>query len=146
LEIRHLLRRNVHLVAGLRVTALSRLTLPQPEAAEPTQLDLLPTMERIDDALEYGVDDDFRVFLGEVGDSGDFLHELRFGHAAARRIQASLLGCGAPGYRRTMTPSPEHSQLPVPEVIPERRRASSFALLVGFPIGAVLVALQCPDA
>jgi hypothetical protein len=39
-------------------------------------------MQRVDDALEYRVDDDFGVFLGEVGDARDFLDELRLRHAA----------------------------------------------------------------
>ena len=49
-------------------------------------------MERFDDALEHRVDDDFGMFLGEVGDSGDFLHELRLRHAAG----PSVHGDGAP--------------------------------------------------
>src|SRR5438128_2742738 len=50
LEVRHLLRRDVHLVAGLRIAAFPRLALSQPEAAEPTQLDLLAAMQRLDNA------------------------------------------------------------------------------------------------
>src|SRR5687768_7735600 len=53
LEVRHLLRRHVDLVARLGVPALPRLALPQAEAAEPAQLDLLPSMQRVDDALEH---------------------------------------------------------------------------------------------
>src|SRR5262249_15574638 len=41
LEIRHLLRRHVHLVAGLRIAALARLPFAQAKAAESPQLDLL---------------------------------------------------------------------------------------------------------
>src|SRR3954466_8020418 len=59
LEVRHLLRRDVHAVAGFRVPALPRLALPQAKAAEPPQLDLLAAMQCVDDALEHGVDDDF---------------------------------------------------------------------------------------
>src|SRR5690349_23125435 len=83
LEVGHLLRRHVHLVAGLRITALARLALPQPEAAEAAQLDLLASVQRFDDALEYGVDNDFGMLLRQIGDPGHFLHELRLGHAAA---------------------------------------------------------------
>ena len=79
-------------VFGLRPLRGSRLR--KPEAAEPAQLDLLAAMQRVDDALEYRVDDDFRVFLGEIGDPRDFLDELRFGHAAARRIHS---GCSLQG-------------------------------------------------
>ena len=82
LEVRHLLRRNVHLVARLRVAPLARLAPPQPEAAEPAQLDLLAAVQRVDDALEDGVDDDLRVLLREVRNPRDFLDELRFRHAA----------------------------------------------------------------
>src|SRR4051794_36881445 len=55
LEVRDLLRRHVHLVARLRIAALARLALAQAEAAESTQLDLLATMQRIDDALEHRI-------------------------------------------------------------------------------------------
>ena len=47
LEVGHLLRRHVHLVAGLRVAPLARLPLAQPEAAEPPQLDLLAALQRV---------------------------------------------------------------------------------------------------
>src|SRR5262249_37423713 len=50
LEVRNLLRRHVHFVAGLRVTPLPRLAFAQAEAAESAQLDLLAAMQRIDDA------------------------------------------------------------------------------------------------
>jgi hypothetical protein len=46
-------------------------------------------MQRVDDALEYRVDDDFRMLLREVGNPGDLLHELRLGHAAARGIHTA---------------------------------------------------------
>src|SRR5262245_30343255 len=52
LEVRHLLRRHIHLVAGFRVAALPRLTLAQPETAEAAQLDLLAAVQRLDDAAE----------------------------------------------------------------------------------------------
>src|SRR6266487_4876142 len=58
LEVRHLLRRHVHLVAGLRIAALPRLAFPEPEAAEPPQLDLLATVQRLDDAAEHRIDDE----------------------------------------------------------------------------------------
>src|SRR5262245_23259058 len=68
LEVRNLLWRHVHLIARLRVPALARLALPKTEAAEPAQLDLFPTMQRVDDALEHRFDDDFGVLLREIGD------------------------------------------------------------------------------
>src|SRR5688572_2184175 len=82
LEVRHLLRRHIDLVAGLRVAALPRLALPQAETAEPSQLDLLAAVQRVDDALEDGIDDDLGVLLREVRDARDLLDELRLGHAA----------------------------------------------------------------
>src|SRR6185436_7534963 len=54
LEVRHLLRRHVHLVASFRVPPLARLALPEPETAEPPQLDLLAAVQRLDDAAEHG--------------------------------------------------------------------------------------------
>ena len=67
-------------VFGLRPLRGSRL--PQAEAAEPAQLDLLAPVQRVDDALEHRVDDDLGVLLGQVGDPRDFLDELRLRHAA----------------------------------------------------------------
>src|SRR5258708_38598744 len=82
LEVRHLLRRHVHLVARLWIAPLARLPATQPEAAEPAQLDLLAAVQRVDDALEHCVDDDFRMLLREVRNPRDFLDELRLRHAA----------------------------------------------------------------
>src|SRR5688572_1846440 len=157
LEVGHLLRRHVHLVAGLRVAALARLALPQAEAAEPAQLDLLPAMQRIDDALEHRVDDDLGMLLGEVGDPRDFLDELRLRHAAGTVANGH---CAAPSWAsgpRNQGPAPRASPalspeprflgpLSIPKVIAERRRAGTFALLVRVPVGAELLALERADA
>src|SRR5262249_22028236 len=67
LEVRDLLRRHVDLVSGLRVAALPRFALAKTEAAKPAELDLFPTMQRVDDALEHRFDDDFGVLLREIG-------------------------------------------------------------------------------
>src|SRR5262249_37674194 len=66
LEVRDLLRRDVHFVAGLGVAALAGLALTKAKAAESSQLDLFAPMQRVDDAFEDGVHDDLRVFLREV--------------------------------------------------------------------------------
>src|SRR5437867_1990538 len=71
LEVRHFLRRNIHLVAGLRVAPLARLALAESEAAEPPQLNLLAALQRIDDAGEDRVNDQFGVLLREVRNAGD---------------------------------------------------------------------------
>src|SRR5205823_4124266 len=83
LEVRHLLRRHVDLVARLRVPALARFPFAQAEAAKAPQLDFLAAVQRVDDALEHRVDDDLGVFLGQIGHARDFLDEFRLGHAAA---------------------------------------------------------------
>src|SRR6185436_7485293 len=80
LEVRHLLRRHVHLVAGLRIATLPRLAFPEAEATEATQLDLLATVQGVDDALEHRVDDEFGVLLREVRYARDLLDELRLRH------------------------------------------------------------------
>src|SRR5215471_16095668 len=67
LEVRDLLRRYVDLVSGFRVAALPRFALAKPETAKPAQLNLFPTMQRVDDALEHRFDDDFGVLLREIG-------------------------------------------------------------------------------
>src|SRR5689334_656310 len=64
LEVRHLLRRHVDLVAGLRIASFPRLALAQAETAESPQLDFLTAVQRLDDAPEDGVDDHLGVLLG----------------------------------------------------------------------------------
>src|SRR6478736_6527141 len=76
LEVRNLLRRNVDLVTGLGVAALAGLALAKAEAAKTAEFDLLPAMQRVDDALEHRVDDDFGVFLRKVRYPRDFLDEF----------------------------------------------------------------------
>src|SRR5262245_4812182 len=66
LEVGHLLRRNVDLVTRLGIPALARLATPQPEAAKSPPLDLLASMQRIDDALEDRVDDDLGMLFRAV--------------------------------------------------------------------------------
>ena len=61
-------------VLGLRPLRGSRRLsrkLPKPRSS----------MQRVDDALEHGVDDDLGVLLGQVGDARDFFDELGFGHS-----------------------------------------------------------------
>src|SRR3954467_5066174 len=57
LEVRHLFWRHIHFVAGLRVAPFARLTTSQTKASKSAQFDLLAAMQRVDDALEHGVDD-----------------------------------------------------------------------------------------
>src|SRR5687767_9090502 len=71
LEVRDFLRRYIDFVPRLRVPSLSRLALAKPEASEASQLDLLATVQRVDDALEHRIDDDFGVLLRQIGDSRD---------------------------------------------------------------------------
>src|SRR4051812_26324075 len=74
LEVGDALRGDADLLAGLRVAAGPRPAAADPEAAEAPQLDLLPLLERVDDAVEDRVDDDLRVLLGELRGAGDLLH------------------------------------------------------------------------
>ena len=106
LEVRHLLRRHIHLVAGLGIASLARLAPPQAEAAESAQLDLLAAMQRVDDALEHRVDDDLGVLLGEVRHARDFLDQLRLRHAAGVHeslpsVAAQLSSSSAPSLAGT---------------------------------------------
>src|SRR5262245_28968419 len=82
LEVRHFLRRHVHLLARLRIAPLARLAPPQPETAKAAQLDLLAAMQRIDDGLEHGIDDDLGMLLGEVRYATDFLDQFGFSHGS----------------------------------------------------------------
>src|SRR5581483_4485324 len=77
------LRRNIDLVAGLRVAALARFALTQTEAPEPAQLDFFAAMQRVDDALEYRIDDDLGVLFGQIRNARHFFDELGLRHAAA---------------------------------------------------------------
>jgi hypothetical protein len=75
------------------------------------------------------------MFLREVGRARHFLYELRLRHAAASsRHIGSFQESGI------------SSRLSIPEVVPERRRAGSFAVLILLPIGAEFVALERADA
>ena len=52
------------------------------KAAEAADFDLLPAAERLDDAAEHSLDDDFGALLREVRDVGHLLHERRFRQSA----------------------------------------------------------------
>src|SRR5262249_27678496 len=66
LEVGHLLRRHIDLVAGLGIAALTRLALAKAEAAESPQLNLLAAVKGVNDAAKYRVHDDFGVLLRQI--------------------------------------------------------------------------------
>src|SRR5581483_3294414 len=70
----------------LRVAPHARVALADAEAAEAAQLDLLARLERLDDALEDGVDHDLGLLLREAGLLRDLLHELGLGHSAPGQL------------------------------------------------------------
>ena len=125
---------------------------------KPAQLDLLAAVQRVDDALEDGVDDDLRVLLREVRDARDFFDQLGFGHLGSEGLRPcglptrSLAGAPMPrSVRATRSPSslvtrPWSALLQMLEVVPERHFGPAGRLGVGLPVGAVAVVLQRPDA
>ena len=95
LEVRDALRRHVHAVAGPGVAAPVRLAAPEPETAEAAEFHLLPSVQRLDDAAEHGVDDDFGVPLREAGGVGHLVDERRlrqvaFGHGLVFRRKGAV--------------------------------------------------------
>src|SRR5690606_23240683 len=138
LEVRHLLLRNLYLVAGLRIAAAARLPSPQTKTAEAAQFDLLAAVQREDDALEDGVDDDLGVLLRKVRGPRDFFDEFGFGHQESTET-------GRPG----PTPAADRTSgclLQVPEVITQRHFGATCRLGVRFPVGAVLRVAQRANA
>src|SRR4026209_2046458 len=89
LEIGDLLRRHVHLLSRLGIAPLARAPLPDTEAPEAAQLDLLVLVQSLDDRVEHRLDDDLGVLLGQLRDPRELLQQLRLRHGA--------LGTGAPG-------------------------------------------------
>src|SRR5215475_12963102 len=84
LEERHPLLWHVDGRAGLGIAALARVAIPDPEAAEAAQLDLVALGERIGDVVEDRVDDGLRLLLGEVGELGDLVDQIGFRHRPLR--------------------------------------------------------------
>ena len=66
--------------------ASARLAAPEAKAAEAAEFDFLLAAERLGDAAEHGLDDDFGTLLREVGDVGHLLDE--------RRLRQSVFGHG----------------------------------------------------
>src|SRR5919109_394907 len=84
---------NVHGAAGLGVAALAGVAVTDAEAAEAPQLHLVPLGEGVGDVVEHRVDDGLRLLLGEVGDLGDLVDQLRFRHLpppSALRVERAL--------------------------------------------------------
>ena len=69
LEVRNALLRNLDVIAGLGVAALTRAPTSHAEAAEAAQLDLVVALQRIDDRREDGVDDRLGVLLADLSGS-----------------------------------------------------------------------------
>src|SRR6266850_8472113 len=80
LEERHALLRDVHARPGLGIAALPGIAVTDPEASEASQLDLVSLRQGVGNVVEDGVDDRFRLFLGQARDLGNFVDEVGFGH------------------------------------------------------------------
>src|SRR5215470_4026997 len=75
---------NVDAAAGLRITPLAGGAVPDTEATEAPQLDLVAFGEGIGDVVEDRVDNGFRFFLRQIRDFRDFVDQLGLGHARHR--------------------------------------------------------------
>src|SRR6185295_9654841 len=102
LEIRDALGRHVDLVARLGIAPGPGAAVADPEAAEAAQLDLLARLEGEHDAVEHLVDDDLRLFLGQLRRAGDLFHQLGLGHSVScehRRPPVASRWSGGPPER-----------------------------------------------
>src|SRR5579875_1686544 len=66
LEVRYALGWNIDLGAGLRIAPDARLALPDTDTAESANLDLVAGLQRTDNCVKYGVDNDFAVAPGKI--------------------------------------------------------------------------------
>src|SRR6266545_5408108 len=67
-------------VARLGVPALAGVPMPDTEAPEPAQLDLVPLAQSLGDVVEDGVDDQLGFLLREACQLGHFFDQFRLGH------------------------------------------------------------------
>src|SRR5437879_5981255 len=97
LEERNLFGGHFDLCSGFRIAANSSAALPGAEAAESPDFDLLPLLQRLDDAIENSFDDGLRLLARKLGDTQDLFNEV------------GLRKCGLLGHRRCA--SSRNSQL-----------------------------------
>src|SRR3989442_5166966 len=95
LEVRDSLGRDVHLVSGLGIAPLAGPALPDAEASEAAQLDLLVLAQGVDDRVEDRVHDDFGVLFCQLRNPRHLFHQLGLSHGrpcprplAARALEA----------------------------------------------------------
>jgi hypothetical protein len=80
LEEGHTLGRDVDFFPSLGVAADAGVTLTGPETAEAANLNLIAGLERADDGLEEGVNDNLSIASGEVTEGGYFIDKVSFSH------------------------------------------------------------------
>src|SRR3954469_18081852 len=66
LEVRHVLARDLHLLAGLGVAPRSRRPVVQPEAADPADLDAIAGREGVRHRVQHRLDRQLRVLRSEL--------------------------------------------------------------------------------
>src|SRR6185503_15506088 len=133
-EVRHVLARERHGFAGLRVAALTRRAKVQREAAEAADLDAFTRGERIAHDLQDLLQRQLHVLGGQVLLLGrNDLDEFRLGHCLALRtaqpsryrgtVALRASGADAPLTRCCLSKSPQSSSLEPPEPIFSFRRS-----------------------
>src|SRR5215472_4684010 len=78
LEKRNLFGRHFDLLARLRIPSDAPAPLPCPKTSEASNLDFVALLQRVDDALENGLDNRLRLFAGKLGDAKHFLDQVGF--------------------------------------------------------------------
>src|SRR5215472_6844217 len=87
LKIGNFLGRHIDFFSGLRIAPHPSAALARAEAAEPANLDFFALLQRRDDAVEYGLDNRFRLSARELGHVQNFLDEI-----GLRECRRRLLG------------------------------------------------------
>lgn len=67
----------------LRISPAPRIPLPNSKRSEAPQLDLLATIQRLDDILEDFIDNDFRILLGQPCGKSDLVNQFCFCHRSS---------------------------------------------------------------
>src|SRR5688572_15291620 len=79
-EIRHAFRRYFHLLPSFGIATDPGVPLPHSEAAEATDLEFISGPERLNDALEQCIDNDFGILASQLCNLGYFFNEICLGH------------------------------------------------------------------
>src|SRR6185369_6084071 len=86
LKIRDLFGGNLHPGSGLRIAANPGLPLACAKAAEPADLNLVPSPQRAHDTVENCLHNDFGFFPGHFYYAGDFFNQIGLSHRILLKV------------------------------------------------------------